>query len=240
MSVNFRRLRIACLMVLLVSMALSMAGAQTQGVVEKKLDNGLTILIKEVHSAPVFNAQVWFKVGSRNEYNGITGISHLLEHMQFNSSRDYKKGQIDELLRSLGGIDNAATWTDFTYYWELLSSEHLDFAMKTLAQKMGLALLKNDELQKERTVVLSELEGDENDPDRLLDQEVDAAAFQAAPYHWPTIGWRSDVENISDTQLKDYYHKYYYPNNATLIVVGDVSVESGDGAGKEIYGFVSR
>ncbi len=229
-----RTTRISILAILLVVVSLS--AAQSQGVIERKLDNGLVVLIKEVHAAPVFTAQIWFKAGSRNEYNGITGISHLLEHMQFNSSRDYKKGEVDKELRRLGGIDNAATWTDFTYYWELLSSDHLEFAMKTLAQKVGLALLKNDELQKERTVVLSELEGDENDPGRLLDQEVDAAAFQAAPYHWPTIGWRSDVENIDDAQIKSYYHKYYHPNNATLVVAGDVNPDQVMALAKKYYG----
>ncbi len=196
-------------------------GAQTSGITETKLDNGLTVLMKESHAAPVFTAQIWFKVGSRNEYNGITGISHMLEHMLFNSSKNYAKGEISKLIRERGGIENAATWTDFTYYWQLLSSDNLELSLKTLAERAGNALLLRDELQKERTVVLSELQGDENDPDTLLFDDVFAAAFKAHPYHWPTIGWESDVENINRDQLWDYYHTYYHPNNATLVLIGD-------------------
>ncbi|MDH7603241.1 MAG: pitrilysin family protein, partial [Armatimonadota bacterium] len=163
----------------------------------------------------------WFRVGSRNEYTGITGVSHLLEHMLFNSSKNYKKGEITRLIRGKGGLENAATWTDFTYYWQLLSSEHLELSLKTLAERVGNALLLEPELEKERTVVLSELEGHENDPGWLLYHGLLATAFQAHPYQWPVIGWRSDVENITRQQLVRYYHTYYHPNNATLVLVGD-------------------
>lgn len=209
------------LAVLIQLLIVSCTLAQGMGVREVKLDNGLTVLLKESHAAPVFTAQIWFKVGSRNEHNGITGISHLLEHMLFNSSKNYKKGEVSKMVHERGGIDNAATWTDYTYYWDLLSSDHLEFAIKTLAEKAGNALLLNSEFQKERTVVLSELEGDENDPDTLLYQGLMAQAITDSSYHWPTIGYRSDVENIDRTQLASYYHAYYHPNNATLVLVGD-------------------
>ena len=212
--------RSIALLVFVQLLVLTCAFAQGN-VREAKLDNGLTVLLKESHAAPVFTAQIWFKVGSRNEHTGITGISHLLEHMLFNSSKNYKKGEISKMVHERGGIDNAATWTDFTYYWDLLSSENLEFAIKTLAEKAGNALLLNSEFQKERVVVLSELEGDENDPDTLLYQGLMAQGIAESPYHWPTIGYRSDVENIDRTQLADYYHAYYHPNNATLVLVGD-------------------
>ena len=195
--------------------------AQSQGVIETKLDNGLTVLMKPVHAAPVFTAQVWFKVGSRNEHNGITGVSHLLEHMLFNSSKNYKKGEISDMIRKRGGIENAATWTDFTYYWQLLGADNLEFSLKTLAERVGNASLTDKEFANERTVVLSELQGDENEPDRVLYDQVMSTAFQASPYHWPTIGWQSDVENMSARQLRQYYETYYHPNNATLVLVGD-------------------
>jgi len=213
-----RGLALAILIQLLI---VTCALAQGAGVREVKLDNGLTVLLKESHAAPVFTAQIWFKVGSRNEHTGITGISHLLEHMLFNSSKNYKKGEISKLVHERGGIDNAATSTDFTYYWDLLSSENLEFAIKTLAEKAGNALLLDSEFQKERTVVLSELGGDENDPDTLLYQGLMAQAFVASPYHWPVIGFLSDVKNIDRAQLAGYYHAYYHPNNATLVLVGD-------------------
>lgn len=217
--------RSAVLIVLTLITAAGMAFAQTAGVKEVKLKNGLTVLLKESHAAPVFTAQIWFRVGSRNEHTGITGISHFLEHLQFNSSKNYKKGEISRMVHERGGIDNAATWTDFTYYWDLLSSENLEFALKTLSERLGNALLLPEEFQKERTVVLSELEGDENDPDTLLYEGVMAQAYVASGYHWPTIGFISDVRKIDRKQLLDYYHAYYHPNNATLVLVGDFNPE---------------
>lgn len=215
-----RSIAISILLALLIA-----TGACAEKVREVKLPNGLTVLMKESHAAPVLTAQIWFRVGSRNEHTGITGISHILEHMQFNSSRNYKKGEISKLVHERGGIDNAATWTDFTYYWELLSSENLEFAIKTTAEKVGKALLLENELAKERTVVLSELEGDENDPDTLVYQGLMATAFMASSYQWPTIGWRSDVANIDRAQLLSYYRAYYHPNNATMVLVGDFDSE---------------
>ncbi len=221
-----RRFRLGLALAIIIGLlAVSGAFAQMEGVKQAKLPNGLTVVTKESHTAPVFTAQIWFKVGSRNEHTGITGISHLLEHMLFNSSKNFKKGEISKLVHEKGGIDNAATWTDFTYYWNLLSSEHLEFAIKSLAEKAGNALLMDSELQKERVVVLSELEGKENNPDRLLYQAVMAQAFVASGYHWPTIGFKSDVENINRQQLVDYYNSYYHPNNATLVLVGDFNSE---------------
>ena len=211
-------------------------GALAEAVREVKLPNGLTVLLKESHAAPVFTAQIWFRVGSRNEHTGITGISHMLEHMLFGSSKHYKKGEISKLVHERGGIDNAATWTDFTYYWELLSSENLEFALKTLAEKVGSALLLDAEFAKERTVVLSELEGNENDPDRLLYEGLMATAFVASAYQWPTIGWRSDVRNIDRAQLAGYYHAYYHPNNATLVLVGDFDSDKALALAKKYLG----
>ena len=121
-----RFLRLAGVVLVVAAMAACLSAAE---VMETKLPNGLTVLMKPVHAAPVFTAQVWFKVGSRDEHTGITGVSHLVEHMLFKTSRNYKEGEITKMVRERGGIDNAATWTDFTYYWEMLSSEHLDFAL---------------------------------------------------------------------------------------------------------------
>ena len=213
--------RLIALLFLIQILSISMVFAQSSGVTETKLDNGLTVLMKEVHSAPVFTAQVWFKVGSKNEHTGITGISHLLEHMLFNSSKNYKKGAISAMIRERGGIENAATWTDFTYYWQLLSKDNLEFSLKSLSERVGNALLLEPEFQNERTVVYSEMQGKENDPDTLLYQAVVATAFKVHPYRWPTIGWESDLKNWNRSQLVNYYHTYYFPNNATLVLVGD-------------------
>lgn len=213
--------RVAVAVLLIQLMALTCVWAQPGSVIETKLNNGLTVLMKPVHAAPVFTAQVWFKVGSRNEHNGITGISHMLEHMLFNSSKNFGKSEISDMIRKRGGIENAATWTDFTYYWQLLGSDNLEFSLKTLSERVGNAKLTDKEFANERTVVLSELQGNENNPDRVLYNKVMSTAFQQSPYHWPTIGWQSDVEHISGQQLRDYYRTYYHPNVATLVLVGD-------------------
>lgn len=222
--------------ILLLALLAPAAAAQTQGVTEIRLENGLTVLIKEVHTAPVFTAQLWFKAGSRNEHTGITGISHLLEHMLFKSSRNFKAGEISKLVSERGGVENAATWTDFTYYWQLLSPEHLEFSIKTLAERAGRALLRQDELDKERTVVLSEMDGRENDPGWILYRDVSAAAFAAHPYQWPVIGWRPDIENVTRSQLWDYYQTYYHPNNATLVLVGDIDAKKAAALARKYFG----
>ncbi|MHB9036458.1 MAG: M16 family metallopeptidase [Armatimonadota bacterium] len=218
--------RFVILAIIIQVLAISCAWGQASGVVETKLDNGMVVLTKEVHAAPVFTAQVWFKVGSRNEHTGITGISHMLEHMLFNTSQNYKKGEISDMIRKRGGIENAATWTDFTYYWQLLSSENLEFSLKTLAERVGNALLLKDEFANERTVVLSELQGNENQTDWLVYRNNMATAFLAHPYQWPVIGWESDVRNIDVEQLRSYYQAYYHPNNATLVLVGDFDTKA--------------
>jgi len=230
------RARTILAVAILCLIAASSAAAQAAGVVETELPNGLRVLMKESHAAPVFTAQVWFRVGSRNEHTGITGISHMLEHMLFNSSKNYRKGEITRLIREKGGIENAATWTDFTYYWQLISSEHLELSLKTLAERVGNALLLDSEFQKERTVVLSEMQGRENEPKWVLYQNLTAAAFQAHPYQWPVIGWKSDVENITRDQLAAYYHTYYHPNNATLVLVGDFDSKKAMALVKKYFG----
>ncbi|MFQ3549144.1 MAG: pitrilysin family protein [Armatimonadota bacterium] len=213
--------------IMLIILYFVLAASLCQGqVIERKLDNGLTVLMKQSSSAPVFTAQIWFKVGSRNEHTGITGISHFLEHMLFNSSKNYKKGEISKRVRALGGIDNAATSFDYTYYWVLLSKEHLDFALESLAERVGGALLLEDEIETERTVILSELEGKENSPDTVLFQALASTAFRAHPYSWPVIGWRSDIEKISKADLDKYYKTYYSPANAILVLVGDIDIDS--------------
>ena len=220
--------RTLALVVIIQLLIVSFALAQPN-VREVKLPNGLTVLLKESHAAPVFTAQIWFKVGSRCEHQGITGISHMLEHMLFASSKHYKKGEISKMVHERGGIDNAATWTDFTYYWDLLSSQNptnLEFAIKTMAEKAGNALLLSSEFQKERVVVLSELEGDENDPDTLLYEGLMAQGMEQSGYHWPTIGYRSDVEHIEQSQLAAYYRAWYHPNNATMVLVGDFNSDA--------------
>lgn len=195
--------------------------AQQAQVQEAVLPNGLKVLTKEVRAAPVVSFMVWYKVGSRNEQLGKTGLSHLLEHMQFKGTETFKKGEADKLISKNGGTKNAATWKDFTYYYETLPSDKLELAVRIEADRMVNSLIDAKEHEAEMTVVRSELEGNENNPDRLMMYELYAAAYKAHPYQWPTIGWRHDVESITRDDIWNYYRTFYHPNNATVVIVGD-------------------
>ena len=207
---------------------------------ETILPNGLKVLTKEVHVAPVVTFHVWYKVGSRNETFGKTGMSHLLEHMQFKGTKTLKRGEIDRLINANGGLNNAATWKDWTYYWETLASDKLGLAMKIESDRMVNSLLDPKEFNSEKTVVLSELEGNENDPDRLMTYELYALAFKAHPYHWPTIGWRKDVETITRDQLYKHYNTYYQPNNAVIVIVGDFDTQKALAIVKKYFGAIPK
>jgi zinc protease len=214
-----RFVRITLLLVLMLSLA--PAWAQNFGVKETVLPNGLKVLTKEVHSAPVVSFMVWYKAGSRNERLGKTGISHLLEHMQFKGTKTFGKGEIDRLIRTSGGVGNAATWKDYTFYYETLSSDKLSLAMRIEADRMTGSLLDAEELAREKVVVRSELEGRENNPDSQLYNELYSSAFKAHPYEWPTVGWQPDLMSINRNDILSYYKTFYVPNNATVVIVGD-------------------
>ena len=232
-----RAIRIIAVILLILILQAPIFASQVQ---ETVLPNGLKILTKEVHVAPVVTFHVWYKVGSRNETFGKTGMSHLLEHMQFKGTKNLGKGEIDRLINSNGGLNNAATWRDWTYYWETLASDKLELAMKIESDRMVNSLLDPKEFNAEKTVVLSELEGNENDPDRLMMYELYALAFKAHPYHWPTIGWRRDVETITRDQLYKHYKTYYQPNNAVVVIVGDFDTPKALAMAKKYFGGIPR
>jgi zinc protease len=199
------------------------AATPTAGVQETVLPNGLTVLVKEVRNAPVVSFSVWYRVGSRNEYTGITGVSHLLEHMLFKGTQQYRLGEIARTLFLNGAAFNASTYYDWTNYYETIAADRLELAMRIEADRMVNSRVDKADLDAEMTVVRSELEGRENSPGGLLWQAVVSTAFQAHPYHWPIIGWRSDVENVPRESLYQYYRTHYGPNNAVAIIVGDVA-----------------
>ena len=222
--------------ILLILVLCAPVFAQQAAVRETILPNGLKVLTKEVHAAPVVAFNIWYKVGSRNETFGKTGMSHLLEHMQFKGTKTLKKGEIDKLIQRNGGLLNAGTWRDFTFYWEVLASDKLDLAMRIEADRMTNSLLDPKEFKAEQTVVVSELEGDENDPDRLMSYALYASAFKAHPYHWPTIGWLNDVRNMTRDDLYRYYRTHYVPNNAVMVIVGDFDTEKALALVKKHFG----
>lgn len=186
------------------------------------LDNGLTLLIKEMHHAPVASFWVWYRVGSGDERPGITGISHWVEHMLFNGTPQFPKGEIDRLVSRCGGVQNGMTGLDFTTYLEVLPSHEIDLAFRIEADRMTNAAFDPQEVERERTVVISERQGAENTPCFLLDEEVHAAAFRIHSYRHDTIGDLCDLETMTRDDLWHHYHTYYAPNNAIAVLVGDV------------------
>jgi zinc protease len=185
------------------------------------LDNGLQVILKEVHTAPIVSSWLWYRVGSRNEVEGATGIAHWVEHMMFKGSARYPKGSIMRLVDRYGGDANAMTSRDFTAYYEKLPSDQALLALQIEADRMVSATFDPDEAETERTVIIAEREGNENEPAFVLSEEVTAAAFHVHPYHHQTIGWKSDLQGITHEELYAFYHSYYGPQNAILVMVGD-------------------
>ena len=185
------------------------------------LDNGLSIVSREMHHAPVISFWIWYAVGSRNEKPGRTGASHWVEHMMFKGSPDFPPGTLDRAVSRVGGRFNAFTWIDFTAYFETVPSQHADLALHIESDRMVNALMDEAAVNSERTVILSERHMYENRPTFLLDEEVQAAAFRVHPYHHEVIGDEVDLETMTRNDLRDHYRRYYAPRNAVAVVVGD-------------------
>ncbi|HEY9785114.1 MAG TPA: pitrilysin family protein [Candidatus Obscuribacterales bacterium] len=198
--------------------------SECKNVVEYALSNGLKVLLLENHTSPVITLLVVYKVGSRNEAVGNTGSTHFLEHMLFKGTKKHnpdKGNGIDDLLTQIGAYWNATTWFDRTSYFEVVPSEYLELCIELEAHRMRNLLLRQEDHDSEMSVVRNELERGENYPEEALEKELYAIAFREHPYHHPTIGWRSDVEGVPMDRLRDFYNTYYWPNNATVILVGD-------------------
>lgn len=194
------------------------------GILEYKLANGMKVLLVENRVAPVATVMVLYRVGSRNEAVGYTGATHLLEHMMFKGTPTFnstKNTQIAATLQKLGADFNATTWYDRTNYFETIPSDQIELALKLEADRMRNSLIADADRQSEMTVVRNELERGQNEPSEVLDEAIYATAFREHPYHHPTIGWRTDVEGVPTERLKAFYNTFYYPNNATAILVGD-------------------
>lgn len=213
--------------------ACALAAEQAQLTV---LPNGLRVLTQEVHAAPVVSVYTWYHVGSRNEHAGISGISHFVEHMMFDGSAHFAPGETSRLITRTGGWDNGFTWLDYTAYVETVPASHLDLPLRIEADRMAHATFAPDQVAREKTVVLSEREGDENDPGFYLSTAVQATAFMAHPYRLPTIGWKSDMLAYDRSEALRHYHTYYAPNNATLVIVGDFDTPAVIKRVQELFG----
>ena len=190
--------------------------------INTELPNGLTVLVKEVHTAPVASFWVWYLVGSRHEHTGVTGISHWVEHMLFKGTPTFPKGTVDKAIAREGGVFNGMTWYDSTTYYATLPADRIELALRIEADRMTNALFDPDEVASERAVIISERQGAENDPAFLLSEELMAAAFRVHPYGTDIIGHMCDLETMTREQLLAHYRTYYTPRNSLAVAVGDV------------------
>ena len=188
-----------------------------------QLANGMKVLVQEDDRSPVVVSQVWYKVGASYEPEGKTGMSHVLEHMMFKGTPDYPSGEFSELIALNGGKENAFTSKDYTAYFQRISSEHLELCLELEADRMKNLVLDEAEFKKEVEVVKEERRlRTEDKPTSLTYERFNATAFQTGAYHAPVIGWMQDLDNMTVADLRDWYNKWYTPNNATLVVSGDV------------------
>lgn len=191
---------------------------------EYLLKNGLKVLIIEDNKSPLVTFQIWYRVGSRDEPVGKTGLSHLLEHMMFKGTSNYGPKEFSAIIQRNGGIDNAHTTKDYTMYFQTLPSNKIELSIKLEADRMKNLLLKEEDVISERNVVMEERRMRyEDDPENLLYEEVVSTALKAHPYRWPVIGWMPDIASIEKKDLYNHYKNYYNPKNAFIVVVGDVN-----------------
>ncbi len=193
---------------------------------EFTLNNGLKILVQEDHRAPIAVSMIWYDIGSADEPGGITGVSHAMEHMMFKGTKKYPLGVFSKTIAAIGGQSNAFTNNDYTAFFEKIDASHLEVSLQLEADRMNNLLLDANEFAKEIKVIQEErrLRTDDN-PQALTFERFLATAHLAAPYHHPVIGWMSDLQQMTVNDLKKWYQTYYAPNNATLVVVGDVKAE---------------
>lgn len=208
-----------------------------QNVHKYRLDNGLTLLVKPDHRFPVVVSQVWYKVGSSYEPSGITGISHALEHMMFRGTKDYPAGKFSEMVAEHGGMLNAFTFTDYTAYYEVLPANKLYISFQLEADRMQNLVLDKELFTKEMKAIQEERRLRIDDvPENLLQERFNAAAYLSTSYHHDTLGWKNDLDHMTVEDLRDWYQRWYSPNNATLVVVGDVDPEKTFELAKKYFG----
>jgi len=223
-------------LILLVSSLQALAGQTT----EYFLRNGLKLIVREDHRAPVVVSTLWYKVGSSYEQNGETGVSHMVEHLMFKGSRKFKPGELDKIIIENGGLQNAMTSSDFTMYYEQLPADKLKLVLQLEADRMRGLVFRQDLYRKEHEVVMEERRMRvEDNPQGLLWERMKAIAFLNDPYQHPVIGWMSDIKHLTINDLRSWYNQWYRPNNAILIVVGDVKPNEVFNLTRKYFGSIS-
>ena len=201
------------------------------------LKNGLQVVVIPNHRVPVISHMVWYRVGAADETAGKTGLAHMLEHMMFKGTREVPAGQFSHIVATNGGRDNAFTTADYTAYFQNVAADKLELVMTLEADRMANLVLKDADFQPERQVVLEERRMRvENEPQGLLDEQMEAALYLNSPYHHPVIGWRNEIENYTIKDVADFYHRWYAPNNAILVISGDVTAARVKPLAERIFG----
>jgi zinc protease len=202
---------------------------------ETTLKNGLKVMLKEIHTSPLISAWTWYRVGSKDERTGQTGISHWVEHMQFKGTPSFPASVLDKAISRDGGQWNAFTWLDWTTFMETMPADKIDLGLRLEADRMVNSLFAAKEVESERTVILSEREGSENEPLFQLGEAMQQAAFRVHPYRHEVIGDRDDLVTMQREDLYHHYQTYYRPNNAVLSMAGDFETEGMLGRIRELY-----
>ena len=202
----------------------------------KTLSNGLKVMLKEIHTSPIISSWMWYRVGSRDEVQGRTGISHWVEHMQFKGTPKFPANMLDKAISREGGMWNAFTYLDWTAYFETMPADKIDLALQLEADRMVNSRFDKKEVASERTVIISEREGNENDPHFQLGEAVQQAAFRVHPYHHEVIGDMADLHTMTRDDLYNHYRTFYVPGNAVLAVAGDFDTKTMLARIKELFG----
>jgi zinc protease len=219
-----------------IVLALAMGGAQA-AVTDVTLDNGLRVIVQEDHRAPVMVSQVWYRAGSMDEFNGTTGVAHVLEHMMFKGTKDVPAGEFSKKIAAAGGRENAFTSRDHTAYFEQMQKDRLELAMQLESDRMANLVISDELFAKEIQVVMEErrLRTDDQ-PQSVVYEHLMADAYQTHPYRRPIIGWMDDLQHMTGQDARDWYARWYAPNNATLVVAGDVKADEVVAMAKKYFG----
>ena len=202
------------------------AGTQPADTYEYQLNNGLKLIVREDHRAPTVAHMVWYRAGSMDEVNGKTGVAHVLEHMMFKGTHKVKSGEFSRLVAAVGGRENAFTSRDYTAYFQQVEKSKLENVIKLEADRMSNLNFDDAEFFKEIQVVMEERRlRTEDNPSSLLNESLMATAYMSSPYRHPVIGWMNDLQNMKPVDARDWYRSWYAPNNATVVVAGDVDAK---------------
>jgi zinc protease len=225
------------LLVGLVTTFVAAGAAFADDITTFSLANGMQAVVIEDHRAPVVTHMVWYRAGSADEQRGKSGIAHFLEHLMFKGTKTMAPGELSKVVEANGGTDNAFTTTDYTAYFQRLAADRLEIVMRMEADRMRNLVLSEDDVKTERDVILEERnQRIDSQPEALFREQVDAAQYLNHPYGTPTIGWRSEMEQLSRQDALDWYRRYYAPNNATLIVAGDADPAEVQRLAEKYYG----